>query len=125
MKIKKVNSNTKNLNLSKTRDDEICKIKFAYCQDKFPLEKLGPKELKAFINFCKKIEIISWKDIKIDQGLNYETPRYFNVSIPDIFPKDATLVSFRANQKFRIIRWRESDNLNLLWFDKNHLSYPC
>ena len=26
------------------------------------------------------------KDIKIDQWLNYEKPRYFNVSISDIFP---------------------------------------
>ncbi|CDE49367.1 putative uncharacterized protein [Firmicutes bacterium CAG:460] len=124
MKIKNINSNFKNLNSSKTMDDEICKIKFAYCHDKFPLEKLGPKELKTFINFCKKIEIMSWKEIKVDQGLNYETPKHFNVSIPDIFPCDATLVSFRASQKFRIIGWRESDNLNLMWFDKNHASYP-
>lgn len=67
---------------------------------------------------------MSWKEIKVDQGLNYETPKHFNVSIPDIFPRDATLVSFRASQKFRIIGWRESDNLNLMWFDKNHASYP-
>lgn len=50
MIIKKVNSNTKNLNLSKTGDDEICKIKVAYCHDKFPLEKLGPNGEKVIIS---------------------------------------------------------------------------
>ena len=67
---------------------------------------------------------MTWKEIKIDEGFNYETPKYFKVKMPDFFPKDATPVSFRVNQKFRIIGWREANYLNLMWFDKNHESYP-
>ena len=107
-----------------TDDDLICRLIFANCHDKYPLEKLASKDLKAFIEFCKKIEKMSWKDIKIDEGLNYETPKHFNVAMPDLFSKDATAVSFRASRKFRIIGWRERDCLNLMWFDKNHQSYP-
>ena len=112
------------LNTNKTDDDEICIIKFANCHNKYPLEKLNSKELKSFIDFCKKIEKMTWKEIKIDEGLNYETPKYFKVSMPDLFPKDATAVSFRVTKKFRIIGWREKQYLNLMWFDKNHESYP-
>lgn len=124
MKVKNIKPNYEENKLPKLSDNEICKLKFAHCHDRYPLEKLGSKELKSFINFCKKIEIMSWKDIKLDGGFNYETPKYFNVSMPDVLPKDATLVSFRASQKFRIIGSRENDSLNLMWFDKNHTSYP-
>ncbi len=112
------------LNSGKTDDDKVCLLRFAHCHNKYPLEKLGPKELKAFVTFCQKIEVKTWKEIKIDEGLNYETPRYFNVSMPDFFPKDATPVSLRVTQKFRIIGWREAEYLNLMWFDKNHNAYP-
>lgn len=118
------NLNPKKLNVNKTDDDNLCILRFAYCHNKYPLEKLSAKELKAFINFCKKVEVMTWKEIKIDEGLNYETPKHFNVSMPDFFPKDATPVSLRASQKFRIIGWRETVYLNIMWFDKNHLSYP-
>lgn len=112
------------LNTKETDDDKVCILRFAYCHSKYPLEKLSSKDLKAFINFCKKIEVMKWKEIKIDEGLNYETPKYFNVNMPDFFPKDATAVSLRATQKFRIIGWREVEYLNIMWFDKNHNSYP-
>ena len=67
---------------------------------------------------------MTWKEIKVDEGLNYETPKHFNVDMPDFFPKDATPVSLRASKKFRVIGWREVAYLNLMWFDKNHVSYP-
>ena len=38
------------------------------------------------VNSKTKIKHKRIKDIKIDKWLNYEKPRYFNVSIPDIFP---------------------------------------
>ena len=37
------------------------------------------------VNSNTKIKPKRIKDSKIDQWLNYEKPRYFNVSIPDIF----------------------------------------
>ena len=111
------------LNTNKTDDDKICMLLFANCHNKYPLEKLSSKNLKEFINFCKKIEKMTWKEIKIDMGLNYETPKHFKVNMPDLFPKDATAISLRASNKFRIIGWRESNYLNLMWFDKNHESY--
>ena len=116
--------NPNKLNTNKTDDDEICMLVFANCHSKYPLEKLNSKDLKAFIEFCKKVERMTWKEIKLDEGLNYETPKHFNVNMPDFFPKDATAVSLRASKKFRIIGWRETKYLNLMWFDKNHESYP-
>lgn len=116
--------NPSKLNSKKTNDDKICILRFKFCHDKYPLDKLSSNDLKAFINFCKKIEIMSWKEIKIDEGFNYETPKKFNHGMPNFFPTDATAVSFRASKKFRIIGWRESEYLNLMWFDKNHKSYP-
>lgn len=113
----------KKLNTDKTDDDEICIMVFANCHNKYPLEKLSSKDLKAFIDFCKKIEKMTWKEIKIDQGLNYETPSYFEVEMPSLFPADATPISLRVTKKFRIIGWRETKYLNIMWFDKNHNSY--
>lgn len=72
------------------------------------------------VNSNTKIKPKRIKDIKIDQWLNYE----IYVSISDIFSKDGTLVSFIANQKFRIIGRRESIISIYCKFDKNHLSYP-
>lgn len=123
MKNNFANLNPNRLNTEKSDEDSICILRFAYCHNKYPLEKLSGKDLKALMNFFKKIEVMTWKEIKIDDGLNYEIPKHFNVSMPDFFPKDATPVSFRVTQKFRIIGWRESYYLNILWFDKNHLSY--
>ena len=116
--------NPRRLNSEQTDDDKICQLRFAYCHSRYPLEKLSSKELKAFIKFCQKIEVMTWKEIKIDEGLNYETPKHFNVQMPDLMPKDATPVSLRATQKFRIVGWRETYYLNIMWFDKNHSSYP-
>lgn len=108
----------------KTDDDKVCHIKFCFCHNKYPLEKLGAKELKSLISFFKKIEVMTWTAIKIDNGLNYETPTYFKDSMPDSFPIDATAISMRVSKKFRIIGWREAHYLNIMWFDKNHSSYP-
>jgi len=124
MKNSFVNLIPSKLNTEKSDDDHICVLRFAYCHSKYPLEKLSGKDLKSLINFFQKIEVMTWKEIKIDEGFNYETPKYFNVNMPDFFPKDATPVSFRVTQKFRIIGWRESYYLNIMWFDKNHQSYP-
>lgn len=108
---------------NKSDDNEICHIRFCYCHDRYPLEKLSPKDLKALITFLKKIEVMTWTLIKIDNGLNYETPSHFIDPMPDVFPNDATAISMRVSKKFRIIEWRESKYLNIMWFDKNHKSY--
>lgn len=114
----------KKLNKKTTDDDKICHIKFCYCHNKYPLEKLCSKDLKTLISFFQKIEVMTWTAIKIDTGLNYETPTHFNDPMPSLFPVDATAISMRVNKKFRIIGWRESQYLNIMWFDKNHVSYP-
>ena len=116
--------NPKKLIQKITDDDAICHIKFSYCHDKYPLEKLSFKDLKALLLFFKKIEVMSWTDIKIDNGLNYETPKYFKAQMPSLFPVDATAISMRVSKKFRIIGWREGEYLNIMWFDRNHESYP-
>ena len=85
--INDVGYNPYQLNTNKTDDDEICVLVFANCHNKYPLEKLSSKDLKSFIDFCKKIEKMTWKEIKIDEGFNYETPKHFNVNMPDLFPR--------------------------------------
>lgn len=101
-----------------TDDDKYCLLKFSMCDDKYPLYKLTKDELKAFINYAKKVEKITWKDIKVNKSLNYETLP--NVPKPSNVPKDVTLTSMRMSQKSRIIGFRQQEYYYIVWFDVNH-----
>lgn len=101
-------------------DDKNAILRFSYCHNKFPLEKLGKKELKNFIDFAKKIEKLSWKEIKIDDGLRYEVLKSY--SLPDNVPRDSMATSMRVGKKFRLIGWRQKEYFYIVWFDNNHKS---
>ena len=107
---------------SKSYDDYVCLLKFKFCDKKYPLEKLNNKELKSLLKFFQKIEEYTWNHIKYeDKSLNYEIIK--DIKVPDNIPNDATIVSLRVADKFRIIGFRSKANLYIIWFDKNHEVY--
>lgn len=105
-------------NLKQSNDDKYCILKFSRCDDKYPIWNLSKRELKDFIKFCKKIENMTWKDIRKDIGLKYEILK--NLDKPVFLSEDVTLHSMRLSQKSRIIGYRESEFFYIVWFDNNH-----
>lgn len=99
-------------------DDKYCLLKFSQCDDKYPMYKLKKEHLKEFVNYAKKVENMTWKEIKIHPGLNYETLP--ELDKPDSIPKDSTLTSMRMSQKSRIIGYRQQEYYYIVWFDINH-----
>ena len=112
-------NNNFDYNLKKENtEDEKCILSFSQCDDKYPLWDLNKRELKAFIAFAKRIESLSWREIKTSDGLNYESlPQ---LTKPQNLDKDITLYSMRITQKFRIIGHRQKQFFYIIWFDKNH-----
>ncbi len=102
-----------------TDDDKQCRLRFIDCHKKYPLENLTKKELKAFINFAKKIEQLTWRSIKFeDKSLNYETLNSFN--LPTNSNGYINAESMRVTEKFRIIGYRDNEYFYIVWFDSNH-----
>lgn len=105
-----------------TDDDKECRLRFVDCHKKYPLDKLNSRELKAFIEFAKKIEKKTWKDIKFkDNSFNYET--IDNKELPTNSNGVIRMESLRVNGKFRIIGYRDNEYFYIVWFDKNHECY--
>lgn len=102
-----------------TDDDKQCRLRFIDCHKKYPLEDLNKKELKAFINFAKKIERLTWRNIKFeDKSLNYETLNSFK--LPTNSNGYINAESMRVTEKFRIIGYRDNEYFYIVWFDNNH-----
>ena len=120
MKIKEYNK-IDSYKLKQSNDDKYCTLKFSSCDDKFPLYVLTKEELKAFIAFAKKIENLTWKDIKTYRGLKFEEIE--NLVKPDNISKDITLCSLRVSKKFRIVGYRQDEYFYIVWFDAQHKSY--
>lgn len=70
----------------------------------FNLEKL---EQRALLNTLRKISQLSWEELYIDQGLNWELIISKN-------SKNINTYSFRFSRKYRGTAYRESDYLVLL-----------
>jgi hypothetical protein len=105
-----------------TDDDKQCRLRFIDCHKKFPLEELNKKELKVFIQFAKKIEVKTWKDIKFnDNSLNYEIIK--NKQLPLNSNGIIDMESLRVDGKFRVVGYRDSEYFYIVWFDKNHKAY--
>ena len=81
-------------------------------------------ELKLLIESFKKLETLTWKQILLDNGLNYERNKFIAIPLPSEFPNDAKLCSFRVNQKKRIYGYRAQEFFYIIWFDKNHIVCP-
>ena len=104
--------------LKQSEDDKYCTLKFSKCDDKFPLWKLSTYELKEFIDYAKKIESLTWKEIKNHRGLRYEVLK--NYETPKSISKDVVIRSMRVSKVFRIIGFREDEHFYVIWFDSNH-----
>ena len=81
-------------------------------------------ELKLLIDAFKKLEALTWSEIMLDTGLNYERNKNIAVKLPVEIPADAKLYSFRVNQKMRIYGYRAQEFFYIVWFDKNHIICP-
>ncbi|MCR5146158.1 MAG: hypothetical protein K6B70_02245 [Clostridia bacterium] len=99
-------------------EDEKCVLLFSQCDNKYPLWKLNANELKEFISFAKRIESLTWREIKTLDGLNYESLP--NLEKPQNLDKDITLYSMRISKKFRLIGHRRDRFFYIVWFDRNH-----
>ena len=118
MKVKYNNNSTDKYALKRSNDDKNCVLKFSKCDDKFPLWKLNSIELKQFVDFAKKVEGLSWKDIKKYTGLKYEVLKNFNT--PSTISNDIVISSMRVSKSFRIIGFRDNEYLYVIWFDNTH-----
>lgn len=122
MKIPSYQSNIYKLKEESTDDDKQCRLRFIDCHKKHPLEDLQKKELKSFINFAKKIESQTWKQIKFeDKGLNYET--ISTKTLPTNSNGIINMESLRVDGKFRIEGYRDDEYFYIVWFDRNHEEY--
>lgn len=122
MNLPNYQENTYKLKKESTDDDKQCRLRFIDCHKKYPLEELQKKELKNFIEFAKKIENQTWKQIKFDdKGFNYET--IDNHKLPTNSNGVIKMESLRVNGKFRIEGYRDNEFFYIVWFDRNHKEY--
>lgn len=123
MEIPSQNINAYKLNKKEsTDDDKQCRLRFVDCHKKYPLEDLQKKDLKNFIQFAKKIENKTWKEIKFsDNGFNYETIK--DKKLPTNSNGIITMESLRVDGKFRLIGYRNNEYFYVIWFDRNHEVY--
>ena len=110
-------------NLKKdTEDNKKCILKFSLCDDnKFKMDNMNSRNIKEFIKFAKKVENMTWKDIRNDQGLKYEAIK--QLKPPIYISSDITLHSMRMGQKSRVIGFKENEFFYIVWFDPNHQAY--
>lgn len=99
-------------------DDLGCILQFSKCDSKNPLWELNKKELKAFIKFAKKVELMKWKDIKQDPGVRFEVLKNYKISA-DV-PNDALITSMRLSNKSRIVGYKEQQFYYIVWFLNDH-----
>ncbi len=120
MEIPKQPCNNYKLNQKEsTDDDKQCRLRFVDCHKKYPLEDLSKQELKKFIEFAKKAENKTWKDIKFnDNSFNYETIK--NLELPTNSNGIICAETLRVTRKFRLVGYRDNEYFYIIWFDKNH-----
>lgn len=120
MKIPKQHTDNYVLNKKEvTDDDKQCRLRFVDCHKKYPLEDLSKQELKSFIDFAKKAENKTWKDIKFnDNSFNYETIK--DLKLPANSNGIITAETLRVTKKFRLVGYRDNEYFYIVWFDKTH-----
>lgn len=119
MEILGPNNNNYKLKIRNTDDDKQCRLRFIDCHKNYPLQNLNKKELKSFIEFAKKVEKQTWRNIKFDdRSLNYEVLK--NKKLPDNSNGYIYCESMRVSQKFRVIGYRNNEYFYIVWFDNNH-----
>ena len=96
-------------------------LKFSQCDEKYPLYNLKKEELKAFVSFAKKFEILTLENIKTYKGFKFENIP--ELKKPNNIDNDIILSSLRVSDKFRLIGYRQEEYFYIVWFDRNHLAY--
>lgn len=96
------------------------------CERNYQLMDLGKRELKELHNFLKMISKMTWKQIRISDGLEYKTiPRdSLSCSVPKSVPDDARIDEIRVTQAHRIFGFRVESVFNVVWFDPTHGVVP-
>lgn len=119
----KINKNATNLKGS--TNNKKAKLTFSSCCEKHCLLSGWVKEeLKTLISKFKRIEKLTWKEIRTDSSLNYKQVTKINIKPPDTFPPESSLCSLEITKQARIFGYRTDEFFNIIWFDKNHIVCP-
>jgi|GEM_PF-5545209 len=109
----KIKNSTEKINVElKEIDYNLRKGKVAFefvCNNRCRLSEWQGQELKLLIDCFKKIETLTWEQIFLDSGLNWERNKNIAIEPPINYPADAKLYSFRVNGKMRIYGYRAQE----------------
>ena len=106
-------------------DKQNGRVAFYYaCGKNCQLSDWHNTELKELIRCFKKIENLTWNDIKTHNGLNYEPISSLAIEPPANIPPDASFSSLRVSKESRLYGFRLEDTFYIIWFDKNHIVCP-
>lgn len=110
----------------KSYDDMNGRIVFTKVNNhkKCPIDKIQGTEFKLLIECFKIIESLTWNEIKLHNGLNFERNRNIAIPLPQGLPPDAKLCSMRVDGKFRIYGYRAQEFFYIIWIDRNHEVCP-
>lgn len=106
-------------------NEQFGRFAFSSCCDRHCLlSEWQKRELVELISFFKKVEKLNWKNILINDALNYESHNFTDLPPPSTLPPDASLDSMRVTQKMRVYGYRTQDVFNIIWFDREHKVCP-
>ncbi|MGM1048414.1 MAG: MAG6450 family protein [Bacillota bacterium] len=109
--------------LKRSTEDQTPLFSFEHlCDKNFYLFHLGRLELKELHNFLKKCSRMTWKQIRMSDGMGYKTiPRSsLSCRVPDSVPDDAGIDEMRVTQEHRIFGFKVNGIFNVIWFDPTH-----
>lgn len=109
--------------LKRSTDDQAPLFSFEHlCDKNFYLYHLGKQELKELHSFLKKTSGMTWKQIRMSNGIRYKTiPRSsLSYRVPDSVPEDASIDEMRVSKEHRIFGFRVHGTFNVIWFDPTH-----
>ncbi|WP_160045677.1 MAG6450 family protein [Paenibacillus sp. USDA918EY] len=109
--------------LKRSTEDQTPLFSFEHlCENNFYLHNLGKQELKELHNFLKKSSKMTWKQIRMSDGIKYKTiPRSsLTARVPSSVPDDASIDEMRVTQEHRIFGFKVNGIFNVIWFDPTH-----
>ena len=100
-------------------------ISFSYVDNtRWQLSKWKGNELTDLIKCFKKMESMSWSQIKVHSGLRYKSltdpPNINNDNISE----DVTICEMRVCDVKRIHGFRDKNVFCIVWFDRDHSVCP-
>jgi len=108
-------------------DGEYPVFSFKYCDENRHTfwEIKDEQQRKELIRFFKKMESMSWVDVKRHNSFRWETfsPSDFK-NLPSDIPPDANIIHLKASPRFVIWGFRYQHIFHIIWFDKDHKVKP-